>query len=53
MKKIFLAFALISGIMVAQAQTTTSAEKKGANGPKMEFKTSLNLNLSRALLNNI
>ncbi len=41
MKKIFLAFALISGIMVAQAQTTTSAEKKGVNGPKMEFKTSV------------
>lgn len=41
MKKIFLALALISGIMVAQAQTTTSAEKKGVNGPKMEFKTSV------------
>ena len=41
MKKIFLALTLISGIMIAQAQTTTPTEKKDVNGPKMEFKTSV------------
>ena len=41
MKKIFLALALISGVMVAQAQTTTPTEKKDLNGPKMEFETSV------------
>ena len=41
MKKIFLALALISGIMVVQAQTTTPTEKKDVNGPKMEFETSV------------
>ena len=41
MKKIFLALALISGIMVVQAQTTTLTEKKDVNGPKMEFETSV------------
>ncbi|MDC3029827.1 DUF1573 domain-containing protein [Flavobacteriales bacterium] len=41
MKKIFLALALISGVMLAQAQTTTPTEKKDVNGPKMEFETSV------------
>ena len=41
MKKIFLALALISGVMVAQAQTTAPTEKKDVNGPKMEFETSV------------
>ena len=41
MKKIFLAIALISGFMVAQAQTTAPTEKKGVNSPKMEFETSV------------
>ena len=41
MKKIFLALALISGVMVTQAQTTAPTEKKAVNGPKMEFETSV------------
>ena len=41
MKKIFLAIALISGFMLAQAQTTAPTEKKAVNGPKMEFETSV------------
>lgn len=41
MKKIFLALTLISGIMLAQAQTTTPTEKKDVNSPKMEFETSV------------
>ncbi|MEC8273667.1 MAG: DUF1573 domain-containing protein [Bacteroidota bacterium] len=41
MKKIFLALALISGVMLAQAQTTSPKEKKDVNGPKMEFETSV------------
>ena len=41
MKKIVLAIALISGVIVAQAQTNTSTVKEVANGPKMEFKTSV------------
>ena len=34
MKKIFLAMALISGFMLAQAQTNVSNEKQDVNGPK-------------------
>ena len=41
MKKILLALALVSGVMVAKAQTTAPTEKKAINGPKMEFKTSV------------
>ena len=41
MKKIFLALALIFGVMLAQAQTTAPTEKKAVNGPKMEFETSV------------
>ena len=41
MKKIFLAIALISGFMVAQAQTKAPNEKQAANGPIMEFETSV------------
>ena len=41
MKKIFLTLALFSGVIVAQAQTTTPTEKKDVNGPKMEFETSV------------
>ena len=41
MKKIVLAIALISGVIVAQAQTNSSTVKEVANGPKMEFKTSV------------
>ena len=41
MKKIFLALALISGFMLAQAQTKAPNEKKDVNGPKMEFETSV------------
>ena len=41
MKKIFLAMALISGFMVAQAQTKPTNEKQAVNGPKMEFETSV------------
>lgn len=41
MKKIFLAIALISGFMVAQAQTKATNEKQAVNGPKMEFETSV------------
>jgi hypothetical protein len=41
MKKIFLAIALISGFMVAQAQTKALNEKQAANGPIMEFETSV------------
>ena len=41
MKKIFLAIALISGFMVAQAQTKAPNEKQSVNGPKMEFETSV------------
>ena len=41
MKKIFLAIALISGFMVAQAQTKALNEKQAVNGPKMEFETSV------------
>ena len=41
MKKIFLAIALISGFMVAQAQTKAPNEKQAVNGPKMEFETSV------------
>ena len=41
MKKIFLAIALIGGIMVAQAQTATPTEKQTASGPVMEFESSV------------
>ncbi|MBL6663687.1 MAG: DUF1573 domain-containing protein [Flavobacteriales bacterium] len=41
MKKIFLAIALISGFMVAQAQTKAPNEQQAVNGPKMEFETSV------------
>ena len=41
MKKIFLAIVLISGFMVAQAQTKAPNEKQAVNGPKMEFETSV------------
>ena len=41
MKKIFLALALISGVMVAQSQTKAPNEKQTVNGPKMEFETSV------------
>lgn len=41
MKKIFLAIALISGFMLAQAQTKAPNEKQAVNGPKMEFETSV------------
>ena len=41
MKKIFLAIALIGGIMVAQAQSATPTEKQTASGPVMEFESSV------------
>ena len=41
MKKIFLALALIFGVMLSQAQTKAPTEKKAVNGPKMEFETSV------------
>ena len=41
MKKIFLAIALISSFIVAQAQTKAHNEKQAVNGPKMEFETSV------------
>lgn len=41
MKKIFLAIVLISGFIVAQAQTKAPNEKQAVKGPKMEFETSV------------
>ena len=41
MKKIFLAIVLISGAMVAQAQTATPTEQQAANGPTMAFESSV------------
>jgi hypothetical protein len=41
MKNIFLAIALLSGFMLAQAQTKAPNEKQANNGPNMEFETSV------------
>lgn len=41
MKKLLLAIALISSVMVAQAQTNASTVKEAADGPVMKFETSV------------
>jgi len=41
MKKIFLAIALIGGVVLTQAQTTAPTEKQTTNGPVMDFESAV------------